>query len=191
MRNKLKRAAILLVSAILLLFIALMLFSPFRKHDGETVPSVQCSIEIDAPVDSVYAYLGNSANAAQWSVWVDHITPLNPSVVPDGAVGSLRRCFQQADEQGLRWDEEILIAEPGHRRRLSIFNLIDFSMEAKGLATEQRYLRLPGNRTELTFTVFYLHPPSRWDYAKTLLAAWIIRDIFQDNMLNIKKEIEQ
>ncbi len=155
------------------------------------MPSVQCSIEIDAPVDSVYAYLGNSANAAQWSVWVDHITPLNADVVPDGKAGSLRRCFQNADEQGLRWDEEILIAEHGHRRRLSIFGLVDFPMEATGLATEQRYLSLPGNRTALTFTVFYLNPPTPWDYTKTLLGAWLIRDIFQDNMLNIKKKIEQ
>lgn len=191
MRNNLKRAAILLGFVIVLLLIALLSFSPFQIHQGERMPSIQCSIEIDAPADTVYAYLGNSANAAQWSVWIDHITPLNTDVVPDGEVGSLRRCFQNTHERGLRWDEEILVEEQGHRRRLSIFNLVDFPMEATGLATEQIYRTLPGNSTNLTFTVFYLNTPTPWDYTKTLLGAWLIRDIFQDNMLNIKKKIEQ
>lgn len=184
------RAAGILGLVLLGLFAVLLLFSPFKRHQGEEMSAVNCTIEIDAPVDSVYVYLGNSANASDWSVFVDHITPLNPKQVPDGSPGSLRRCFQQADEQGIRWDEEILIAEQGRRRRLSIFNLIDFPMEASGLGTEQRYQTLPGNRTRLTFTVFYLRQPSNWDYFKTLLGAWRIRDVFEKNLHNIKKEIE-
>jgi Polyketide cyclase / dehydrase and lipid transport len=175
----------------LLAVVALLLFSPFQKYPDYAFRSIRHSVVIEAPVDSVYAYLSNSANAAHWSVFVDHITPLNPEVVPDGVVGSLRRCFQRADEQGLRWDEEIIIQEPLKRRRLSIFNLVDFPLEAEHLATDQVYEPLAATRTKVTFTVFFLKKPGIWTMAKTFVAAWKIRDIFQQNMNNIKDNLEQ
>jgi uncharacterized protein YndB with AHSA1/START domain len=169
---------------------AVLLLSPYKRFSNETRPDIRQSVIIDAPADSVYAYLGNSANAARWSVFVHHISPLNPDSVPDGSAGSLRRCFQRADETGLRWDEEILIAEPAKRRRLSIFNLIGFPANAKGLMTEQWYETTPDGRTRLTFTVFFLEKPSAWDTLKIRLFAWRIAAIFKSNMENIKKEIE-
>lgn len=38
-------------------------------------------------------------------MFVDHISPLNADQVPDGHVGSTRRCFCYANEQGRMWDE--------------------------------------------------------------------------------------
>ncbi|MFN0034882.1 MAG: hypothetical protein ACKVUS_07445 [Saprospiraceae bacterium] len=120
-----------------------------------------------------------------------HITTLNADAVPDGEVGSLRRCFQNADEQGLRWDEEIILNEPAQRRRLTIFNLIGFPMQAEGLATDQIYEPISGGKTRLTFAVFFQSPPSFWTTFKTFLGAWKIEDIFRQNMDNIKANIEK
>lgn len=170
---------------------ALLTFSPYQQQQGYAFRSIQHSVDIDASIDSVYAYLSNSDNAARWSVYVDHITPLNPGTVPDGAVGSFRRCFQNADEKGLRWDEEIIINEPLKRRRLSIFNMVNFPIQADHLATDQLYEALSADRTRITFTVFFLQKPSVWTVAKTLVTAWKIKDVFGQNMHNIKKNLEQ
>jgi Polyketide cyclase / dehydrase and lipid transport len=166
-------------------------FSPYRPYqDAAGRYEVRNVIEIHAPVDAVWQYLGHSANASDWSVYVDHIVPLNPDAVPDGSVGSLRRCFQNPDEQGLRWDEEIVIVEPLVRRRLTIFNHVNFPMQSSGLATEQQYARLPSGGTRLTFTVFYPAGASWWDALKTKLGGYQIDAIFVQNMQNIKRICE-
>ena len=91
-------------------------------------PILKSSITINVTADSVFQYLGNSKNAIEWSSFVDHISPLNGKDFTDGAVGSLRRCFVQEDELGMRWDEEILEIEQSKRRKLSVYNLKEFSV---------------------------------------------------------------
>jgi uncharacterized protein YndB with AHSA1/START domain len=186
-----KKTLWIIASLLIAALLAALVLSPYRQHAENQAPSVLNTVVIDAPIDSVYAYLSNSANASRWSVFVDHIVPLNADSVPDGAVGSFRRCFQNADKQGLRWDEEIIIVEPLKQRRLSIFNMVDFPMQAEHLATDQFYEATSNTQTRLTFTVFFLQAPSFWTTLKMKLGAWRIDDIFIQNMNNIKQDIEQ
>lgn len=170
---------------------AMIYFSPYRTHEGFPYKVMKHSIEINAPAEKVYEYLGNSANASDWSVFVDHITPLNTDSVPDGAVGSRRRCFVNPDETGTRWDETITENTPNTKRQITIYNMIDFPMRADNLATEQIYKKINDNSTDLTFTVFYLNAkPSFWDELKTHIASYKIISIFKGNMDNIKKIVE-
>ncbi|MCE3295668.1 MAG: hypothetical protein K0R65_1382 [Crocinitomicaceae bacterium] len=187
LRKILKYSLILL----LLATACAVFFSPYQKHEGMEFSSVREEIIIDAPVDTVFAYIGNSGNAATWSVFVDHITPINSDKFPDGKVGCVRRCYTQADEKGATWDEEILIVEKNKRRRLSIFNLQDFTFKADHLLTEQEYTVLDQKQTKLTFTLFFDQgKETLWDEFKLKLAAWKAADIFRQNLANIKKEIE-
>lgn len=88
------------------------------------------SVEINAPAEKVYNYLGNSAHAGEWSVFVDHITPLNTDSVADGSAGSRRRCFTTAAETGATWDETITQNIPNKKREIIIYNMINFPMVA-------------------------------------------------------------
>jgi hypothetical protein len=170
-----------------------ILFSPYGKHDGYNYKLVHTSVDINVPADSVFKYLGNSANAQDWSVYVDHITALNNDSFPDGVAGARRRCFRNPDEKGIWWDELVTIVEPGKRRQLTIYNLNNFPMGANGLATEQLYEPLDnGSKCRLTFIVFFLkHDPSMWESFKTYFAAYTIKSVFDENLQNIKHFTEQ
>lgn len=175
-----------------LLVLLLFVVNPYRYHaEYNGRRSIVQKIEINAPPETIFKYLGNSANAATWSVFVDHITPLNPNEVPDGQVGSQRRCFTREDETGSTWDETLLIVEPYKRRRISCYNLKDFPLIAEGLNTEQIYNDLGNNKTELVFTVFFNKKPDAFTAFKTRIASWVIKYIFKGNMENIKTESEK
>jgi hypothetical protein len=156
-------------------------FSPYQKG------SIQKSIVIDASVDQLFDYLGNSSNAAQWSSFVSHIVPLNPLIATDGTVGSVRRCFKNEDERGEKWDEEILIVEPHKRRQLSIFNLQNFPISSDNLRTEQIYERLDSQQCRITFRLFLTEKANISDHTKMYLASFRIANIFQRNIENIKE----
>ena len=180
---------VLAVTAAVLTFVVLL--SPYSKHDGNAYRSVRQTITINAAPEVVFSYLGNSANAAWWSVYVDHIVTLNCSQVKDGMPGSIRRCFKQANEKGIVWDELITVVEPARKRQLTIFNMVGFPVKAEGLASQQLYERVSGNSTRLTFTLFYLDEPGFRQTLKTYLAAYIVDDIFKKNLENIKSNIEK
>ena len=191
MKSKAKKIVLILLAAISLGLLIMIITSPFGQQKGFTYKLVIHTTEINAPVDSVYNFLGNSYNAAKWSVFVNHISPLNNDKVQDGFIGCQRRCFKNEDEQGLQWDEEITVAEPNKRRQLTIFNLKDFSLSAEGLATEQIYESISNGKTRLSFTLFYLNGnPSVPDLLKTYFAAFEVKSIYERNMANIKKIIE-
>ncbi len=174
-----------------LLLLGLIAFSPYGDKPGFAYKAIVEEIEINAPPSAVYTYLGKSANASKWSVFVDHIVPLNAVKVPDGRPGSFRRCFQKPDETGIVWDEEITVAERAKRRQLTIFNMKNFPVMAKGLATEQLYDSLGGRKTRLRFTLFFKdNNPSLTDELKTYLAAWEVARIYRQNMRNIKANVE-
>jgi hypothetical protein len=167
-------------------------FSPYKKQKSEAKNTVAIVTQIKAPIDSVFAYLGNSSNADDWSSFVDHISVLNPAEVPDGSVGSFRRCFEKADESGMTWDEEIVSVVPSKNRKLTIFNMQHFSIQAEGLATEQRYKKLSNNKTELTFVLYFdQNPVDFLDQIKMHLASYKIASIFEQNLANIKKICEE
>lgn len=189
-KSKVFRWAFRITVILAIVFELLIWFSPYYYHPEYGKKMIAHTVEIDAPVEKVFAYLGKSANASRWSVFVDHITPL-PNGVPDGQAGSLRRCFCNSNEQGTQWDEEITLVEKNKRRQLRIFNMVDFSMTAQGLRTEQLYTDLGHGKTKLTFTVFYMnHEPSLWEEFKTHIASYKMKKIFRDNMNNIKQLVE-
>lgn len=188
-----KKISLWIVSSLVLLVCGIVLFSPFGHHPGFPYKLVRTTVDIDAPPDEVFRYLGNSAHAHDWSVFVDHITPLNANEVKDGTPGARRRCFRTSEEKGIQWDELITEVVPNQKRQLTMYNLHGFPMQAEDLATEQRYEPLDGGkRTRLTFTLFFYHnQPSLIDQAKTYFAAYTVHSIFSQNMHNIKRIVEQ
>ncbi len=192
MGKRFRKITLWLVSIIILIIIGLVLFSPYRKWDGQGYRSVQASIEINLPVDSVFQFMGNSKLASSWSVYVDDITTLNQDTIPDGAVGSVRRCFARPKESGQQWDEVISIVEKNKKRQLIIYNLVKFPIIAEGLKTEQLYEKLGEKKTKLTLTLFYNRDkPSNMEWFKTKIAAYEIKRIFKGNLQNIKRIIEE
>lgn len=191
MKSKTRKIVLSLIAIISLGILIMIAISPFGDQKGFNYKLIIHSTEINAPVDSVYNFLGKSSNAAKWSVFVNHINPLNLDKVPDGMVGCQRRCFKNKDEQGLQWDEEITIAEVNKRRQLTIYNMQGFDMQAEGLATEQIYEPLTPTKTKLSFTLFYLkNNPSLIDLLKTYFSAFEVKSIYEQNMSNIKNIIE-
>jgi len=185
----LKWAAFSLLGIVMVLGLMIW-FSPYRKHDGFNYKLIKHSVVINASADSVFHFLGNSANATRWSVFVNHISPLNAQEVSDGKIGSKRRCFCNADEKGQQWDEIITEVIPSKKRQLRTYNYVDFPIYADGLGTEQLYKPLGENKCELSFTVFYLDEPSWTDELKTYFAAYRIKSIFAQNLNNIKRIVE-
>jgi hypothetical protein len=162
--------------------------SPFKKYDDHFGREIRVTTQIHAPAAQVFRYLGDSRNAAKWSSFVHHITPLNPTEKADGTVGAFRRCFKNADESGEVWDEEILEIEPNLRRKISIFNLQNFGFSVGNLRTEQRYISLDSTNCQLTFSLFFEPKKSAFfDEMRGILTGKQIQKIFQRNLANIKK----
>ena len=153
-------------------------------YDDFEFPMIKVSTTIDAPVAQVFEYLGNSENANQWSVFVDHISPLSGI---DGEVGSFRRCFRDKAEKAEQWDEEIIINEPSKRRRLTVFNLQNFKIQSSGLLTEQIYESIENNRCRLSFTLFYNEESHTfWNLLKMHIFSYYIEYIFENNLERIR-----
>jgi len=188
---KILKKILIALGFIVLIMSAGIYASPYGNDEKFSYKLMRETVEIAAPIADVYQYLGKSENAKDWSVFVDHITPLNADEVRDGAVGSIRRCFVQADEKGVIWDELTTIVESNKRRQLTIYNLQGFPMTADNLRTEQLYKKISDQETKLTFTVFFAENPSLCDHLKMYYAAYQIKSIFTDNMMNIKKFVEQ
>jgi uncharacterized protein YndB with AHSA1/START domain len=166
-------------------------FSPYGSHEGFPYKLVKYTVEINAPVDSVFNFLGNSKNASKWSVFVNHLTTLNADSFPDGTVGSRRRCFRSKDETGVQWDELITEKTVNQKRQLVIYNMKNFSIAADHLATEQIYEKTADNKCRLTLTVFFKNAePSLWEKFKMYFAAYKIKSVFEGNMANIKRIVE-
>lgn len=171
--------------------VAAIVTSPFHPRDEGPSPRLESTVDIAAPCERVFTYLGDSSHAKQWSVFVSHITPLNTDVAADGAQGSIRRSFRQADEQGMHWDELFTIVEPARRRRLRIFNMVGGAAPHDNtLLTEQLYTPLPGGGCRLAFTVFFEQPPSTRDALTMKLVAHEVTRVFDRNIGNVKRLVE-
>lgn len=176
---------------VIVLFSVLWLFSPYRRQKGFEYPLIKNTVGINAPVDSVFMFLGNSANAAKWSVFIHHITTLNASAVADGQVGSQRRCFRYANEKGTRWDEVITQVVADNNRQIRCYNLIGFPISSEGLGTEQLYRPLGPDKCALTFTLYYTNRDPSWlEELKIKFAGFFVKGIFIQNMNNIKRMVE-
>lgn len=184
------RVGLALALALLLLAGAIV-FSPYRRHDGRAERLIRRTVEIAAPCAVVFEYLGNSANASDWSVFVDHIVPLNTDSVPDGARGSIRRSFRRADETGMRWDEYFVEVEAEWRRLLRIYDVRNVTIRARApLLTEQIYEPLAADRCRLSFTLFFEGEPTFGDRVAMTFVAYRLGSIFASNIANVKRIVE-
>ena len=186
------RVFILIVLFFLAALVVMVVFSPYGGGSLYKGRFLESSIEINSSKKHAFSVLGNSNNARKWSVFVHHISTLNPNEITDGSVGSIRRCYQNEDESGLQWDEKIIINEINKRRRLSIFNMVHFDMSADDLMTDQIY-EDSKNGCKLTFTIFFdsTKEISLIDELKMYFAAYTAKDIFDKNLVNIKYLIEK
>ena len=185
------RVLIFGLSLLGIVFIAIflmVLFSPYGNQEGRDGKLVESKILINAPVEQIFAYLGDSDNASEWSVFVDHISPLNSHEVSDGSPGSIRRCFVKKDEKRKSWDEEVLAVDLNKRRLLSCYNYREFVLTAGILNTEQLYEETKDGHCLLSLTLFF--PQEKTSFLKHLkmyYAAYQVSYLFEENLKNIKK----
>ena len=170
----------------LLIFIVAMLIycSPYGQQGGIGRRVIVKSILIKTPIKNLYQYLGNSANARKWSVFVEKIIPINQDGKKDGELGSKRRCFGKDND--IVWDEEIVAIEEFKRRELSVFNAKGFMTMVDDLRTEQLYESVNADQTKLSLTLYFEKEQNCFDELKMYLAAYEIGKIFQLNLQNIK-----
>jgi uncharacterized protein YndB with AHSA1/START domain len=172
---------------LILLLCAMTFFSPFKTYNGFNYKMIKTDIIINAPVKKVFAYLSNSANASKWSTYVNHITPLNTNEIADGQIGSTRRCFKQKDEQGIVWDEKIVLRNQDSARALIIYNTKGFPIMSEGLETQQLYKIIDSNKTQLSLTLFFEKDNANlMDKLKMHFASYIVNFVFEKNLNNIK-----
>ena len=182
------RNTIYAVVAFVVSIICLIAFSPFKKNGSEY--ALEVGIEINCPPSKAFEYLGNSEHASQWSAFVDHISPLNEDVIPDGSLGSIRRCFRKSNEDGMIWDEEIITYHSDSLRTLSIYNLQGFFISTTHLYTKQKYT--PTSKgTHLIFGLYKKLDETKWlDVLKLKITGHYIKYIFNKNLRGIKSKIE-
>lgn len=192
-RNRILRiVGSILTSLIILIFFLGIVLSPYGNHDGHEYKLVKESVLINAPANQIYQFLGNSENAREWSTYLHHITTLNDHEVADGQLGSIRRCFVNENEEGQKWDEEILIVESNNRRQLSCYNFVGFEVSAGPVGTEQLYEETENGSCLLSFTLFL--PPGESSLLKELkmyFGSYIVAHVFNKNLQNIKKLNEE
>lgn len=165
----------------LLISIAAWIFSPYKGK-------IESHVGIDVPCEVAFDYLGNSDNASDWSSFVAYIESINENLVADGHVGSRRMCYTDWDESAFRWEEEILERKEDQYRLLSCYNYQNLWLRAPDLLTEQIYERMDYG-CKVSFTLDFRYKPSLWDKAKLKFSAYRIKSIFDQNLINIKKEV--
>lgn len=154
--------------------------------------AVTSTIIINAPLESVWNYASNSNNAHDWSVFFDHISPL-PGI-PDGQVGSLRRCFREANETGGFWDEIVTEVIPLKRRQITTYNISNFTgdiiVRGQYVFVRQLYKSIDASTTEMTFQT----APGPQATLLGRFGFWLSKDdtlrIFKENLQNIKAMVE-
>ncbi|HEV2132411.1 MAG TPA: SRPBCC family protein, partial [Longimicrobiaceae bacterium] len=149
------------------------------------------SVTIEAPVEEVWSYLGDSGNARQWSVFFHHIAPLDSL---DGRLGAERRCFRNPDRSGIRWDETVIALVPHRERRIHVYNLAGFALpraDRSEFETRQLYERPSPGTTRLTFTAELREPRDLLTRLLFRLTRSETERIFRRNLANIKAAVEQ
>lgn len=163
-----------------------------ESQDVDWAQATSHSVIIKAPLSEVWSYASNSTFAHDWSVFFDHISPL-PGV-EDGKVGSLRRCFRNANELGERWDEMTIMVQPKHMRMITTFNLVGFRFarfaKKNYVFVRQLYHSLDENTTVLTFQTHYSRRSGLFTRWAVHRAQRDTKKIFAENLLNIKAAIE-
>jgi hypothetical protein len=159
------------------------------------VCSVGCerkeSIVINAPLDEVWSYVGNSDNAKEWSIYFSHIKPISG---PDGEVGGVRRCFRRSDETKNRWDEKTLELKPKTYRKIHTYALQGFPDSYFNRAefhVHQRFVESSDKKSvSLTFGSELLKPLDPISLMRFLWHSGEVSRVIGLNLANIKEAIE-
>jgi hypothetical protein len=166
----------------IIVFIFLLSFLACEKKE---------SVVINAPLEAVWAYVGNSDNAKEWSVYFSHIKPI---AGPDGQVGGIRRCFRRSDETKNRWDEKTLELKPMTYRKIHTYGLQGFPDESFNSAEFHVHQRFDESADKKTVTLSFgselLKPSDPLSLVKFLWHSGEVSRVISLNLKNIKEAIE-
>ena len=177
------RISVILIS---LTFFILLLTAPVERLPNGQL-EISAETEVAASQQKAFLFMGNSRLAAEWSIYVDHISLLSGT---DGEAGCKRRCFQQADETGIHWDETILLVDPYNMRRLNIYNAKGFPIYNEGLITEQVFTPVQ-NGVKIKLLLRLPGQAGLWEILKFYAGSYTVRSVFRGNLKNIKSGIEK
>lgn len=145
---------------------------------------------IEAPMDKVWEYVGNSDNAREWSIFFDSIRIISGN---DGQVGAVRRCYRKDfNEDFPYWDERTLEVRPNEYRKINTFNLTNFPWYVTSKAqyfVHQRFEQLDGDRVKLSFGYELIAPKNPFRVILLSLFASEGERIIRKNLENIKEAI--
>ncbi len=153
------------------------------------------SVIVNASPKEVWDFLSDNKHAKGWSVFFDHITTL-PGNVPEGSVGSVRRCFRNADETGFSWDETTVETVPYKYRRIAGANIQGVKspiIKNFRFQAHQVYEDIAPGKTKLTFKGD-LDDWTKYGFVERYVN-WVsgfeVERVFKLNLINIKAMIEQ
>lgn len=188
--------------AVSALAVGLIVKSPYQRNPETGRRMLSQSVDIAAAADSVFLFLGDTAHAERWSVFIDEIRPLNADSVKPWAVGSRFRCFVRkagkagADDKARRWDETVLEAVPGRRRILVLYGFAGFSAAPDSLTLEQVFTPLKDadgrevGASRLDFNLYFTREPGWKETLQMFFAAYSIQGIFSRDLAEVKRIVE-
>lgn len=114
------------------------------------------TVSIAAPIKKTWDYGSDSTRAKEWSVYFDHITPIEGDGRPkDGTIGSFRICYRNEDESGPCWSETTEAATALEHREIRTFELENFPFGFVAKYSEfevhQDYISVDENSSKLRF----------------------------------------
>lgn len=174
----------------IIVLVVIALFAQAQRY-----VSAESSIIIAADPQTVWNFLSDNRNAHGWSVFFDHISPL-PGQFAEGTVGSIRRCYRNADEHGISWDEKTVHTEPYKFRLIYGYNIQGIKSDIiknYRFNAYQYYEDLGGGKTKLTLK----GDLSNWkeygfvDRFVYWLSSFDVERAFKYNLTNIRDMIEQ
>jgi uncharacterized protein YndB with AHSA1/START domain len=183
--------------AVLALAVGLIMNSPYKLQPGSDRRMLSISTDIAAAADSVYRFLGDTANAERWSVFIDEIAPLNADSVQPWAAGSRLRCFVRNDGKERRWDETVREAVPGRKRLLVLYGFEGFSAAPDSLTLEQIFAPMEDAEgrevaaSRLTFNLYFTRGPGWRETLQMFFAAYSVKGIFSRDLAHVKRLLEK
>jgi uncharacterized membrane protein len=154
--------------------------------------NTEYTVTVDAPMDQVWQYVGDSTKARDWSVYFHHISPL-PGIA-DGKIGAVRRCYRREDETGMTWDEKVVDVKKHQYRKIHTYNVqglsIDYFHQTEYNVT-QKFKAINDQQTNVTFAFTVRKPNNFLAWMGNRVLRWSAWRVFKVNLENIKHHIEQ
>lgn len=185
--------------AVLALAVGLIVKSPYQRHPGTDRRMLSQSVDIAVAADSVFRFLGDSADSQRWSLYLREIRPLNADSVAPWSPGSRYRCFVRnagEDRQRRSWDETVQKVIPGRMRLLVMHGFEGFSAAPDSLTLAQVFSPLQDadgrevGASRLTFNLYFTREPGWRGTLQMFFAAYSIKGIFSRDLANVKRILE-